>query len=205
MDDTMELSDFYRKLGRLTLPRVQVFDEEKVADGPSVSVGRGDNVESPRRRLVLNNKGVRRACGGTYESVTRLAAEAPLEGLFEDWPLWQRRPLDPQDALDAMTLEVEDASPDSTLGVVLLLARLARCDLTLFPVEWIQAAESWEKTGMVPDPKTSWATLCSALAHQHFPIGQHATNAAYAEAWRDTLRLRAHASRAPLIRSNSTR
>jgi hypothetical protein len=127
----VELSDFYRDLDQLTLVRVQIFDEQKPADGPCVSVGRGDIGKSTALRLVLNNKAVKRFDGGSYASITRLVAEQPSEEFLESWPLWQRRPLQPQEALKDMTLEVDDASPDSTLGVILLLARLAEGSVAL--------------------------------------------------------------------------
>jgi hypothetical protein len=184
----VELSDFYRDLDQGTLVRVQIFDEQKPADGPCVSVGRGDLGKSTALRLVLNNKAVKRFDGGSYASITRLVAEQPSEEFLESWPLWQRRPLQPQEALKEMTLEVDDASPDSTLGVILLLARLAECNLARFPKEWVEAAESWEKTGMVADPRTSWVTLCSALAHKHFPVTGNPTDKNYVDAWLDTLR-----------------
>ncbi|MHB8148450.1 MAG: hypothetical protein ACYDA5_11115 [Vulcanimicrobiaceae bacterium] len=122
-----------------------------------------------------------------YDSIARLVAESPDEALFTTWPLWELRPLGPAKALEQMTLEVDDASADSTLGVILLLARLAACDLTSFPKAWIEAAASWEKTGMVEDPWTSWAALVSALAHKHFPLGRPLSNEDYAAAWRDTV------------------
>jgi hypothetical protein len=187
-ENIVELSDFYRDLGQLAHVRVQLFDESQPAEGPCVSVGRGDLEKRPPLRLVLNNKTVKRSSGGSYDCVTRLVAEEPLEELFESWPLWQKRPLRPREALQEITFEVEDASPDSTLGVILLLAKLARCDLTQFPEEWVEAAESWEKTGMVAHPTTSWATLSSALAHKSFPVGERPTAENYADAWLDTLR-----------------
>ena len=183
----MKYREFYRDLSRLTHFRAEVFRGEKPG-GISVSVGRGDPGGASPSHLVLNRKVTKRVGGGHYASTSRLIMDGPPEALFGEWPLWQRRPIRPSDALAEITFEVEDASPDSTLGVILVLARLAGCDLARFPGRWVDAAESWEKTGIVEDPRTSWAALCSALAHKHFPIATHAGHENYERAWLDTIR-----------------
>jgi hypothetical protein len=53
----------------------------------------------------------------------------PPPGLLDGWSIWAQRPLTPNKVLCQITLVVEDASPDSVIGTILLLMRLGGIDL----------------------------------------------------------------------------
>ena len=187
----MELSEFFRELSALVHVRARRVNLEYRPDEPAICVGRGSPSTDAPLRLVINSKSMQGADGKVFSSTSMFVAHESPAVVFLDWALASRGPMHPQDVLNEVVLEVEDASPDSTLCVILLLARLAHCDLDQFPMQWMDAAESWERTGVVEDPWTSWAPLSSSLAHSHFPVAHKVSNENLAAAWLDTLRFAA--------------
>ncbi len=128
-------------------------------------------------------------------SVTRLVLGLPAEALSA-W-LGPLDPNDPQALLDATTLVVEDASPDSVLGVVMLLLRLAGWQPDGRAQPWLAAVERWETDGMVTgDPYRAWPSLAAALSHAHFPTAETSTDAQRAQAWTATVRFAAECLKA---------
>jgi hypothetical protein len=140
--------------------------------------------------LVLDNKALSSASGRSYGSITRLMADPP-PGLLEGWPLWAERPVMPEEALRRIILVVEDASPDSVMGIILLLVRLAEGDPSRVPLAWVNAIDLWEREGVADDPWTTWASLASALAHRRFGVGTVPSEKECADAWTDVLRFAA--------------
>jgi hypothetical protein len=65
-----------------------------------------------------------------------------------------------------MRVKVEDASPDSVVGVLFFAARQSGVEI---PEEvwgcWEPAITAWETSGGVEDPERSWPALAAALAH----------------------------------------
>jgi len=71
-----------------------------------------------------------------------------------------------EDLASALAWKVDDASPDSVVGVLFLALRLSGAK---FPDElihnWQAAVTDWEVTGVVDDPSVSWPALAAALGH----------------------------------------
>lgn len=164
-----------------------------------VLVGVGRPGDTGRHRLVLNNKGQ----PDWYPSVVGLVAAFP-PFLTAGWALAAGAVIDPDQALARLRLVVEDASPDSVLSVIYLLARLAGATGADLPAAWTAAADRWERTGDAADPERSWAPLCAALGHCQFiqddatgpgdgAALRHVVDGELGEAWRRCLRLTAEA------------
>jgi hypothetical protein len=182
-----DLSSFLDELSTVTISNVVLDGNEDSTPASRVFVGCGRwPATNLPLTLVLENKGAYPRWGRHYSSVAQMLANPP-EGLFDSWELWSQRPLHAAAALDRFTMVVEDASPDSVIAVVLLLARLFGVEPPDFPVDWINAADYWEREGVADDPWTSWCALASALAHSQFPrIGELSTYV-LARAWTNTL------------------
>lgn len=187
--------DFCAELGNIEVNRIRRADDLNAETLPpdSILVGCGSRFgEFPPSALVLDNKGSARRFGlkEDIKCVTRMVAYPP-SGFFDKWSLWDEKPIKPKALLERVTLVVEDASPDSTWGLLFLLARMAGCNLSEIVPAWLPAIERWEVEGMVDDPWIEWPSLASALAHSHFPGGREPTSDDYAKAWTDTLRFAA--------------
>ena len=187
--------DFCAELGNIEVNRIRRAEDLNAETLPpdSVLVGCGSKFSKfPSSALVLDNKGSARRFGLKEDAkcVTRLVTYPP-PGFFDNWSLWDERPLKPKAFLERVTLVVEDASPDSTWGLLLLFARIAGCDLSKIVPAWLPVIERWEVEGMVDDPWIEWPSLASALAHSQFPGGGEPTSEDYAKAWTDTLRFAA--------------
>jgi hypothetical protein len=187
--------DFCAELSNITVSRIRPATElnEETLPSDSILIGCGSKFSKfPPSALVLDNKGAERRFGieQDIKCVTRLVIHPP-RGFFDMWPLWDERPLKPKAFLERVTLVVEDASPDSTWGLLLLLARIAGCDLSKIVPAWLPVIERWEVEGMVDDPWTEWPSLASALAHSQFSGSGEPTSEDYARAWTDTLRFAA--------------
>ena len=87
-----------------------------------------------------------------------------------------------------MTLVVEDVSPDSVWGVIVLLARLAGCDLTQVLRDWLPAVRHWELSGNADDPWSEWPALASCLGHESFEAELAELPRDYGEARTNVLR-----------------
>lgn len=190
---TASLSAFLDDLRALPSLRVVLDGHHHDSGGFRLFVGCGvwpaEGEPIPADQLILNNKGTFPRFARNYDSVARLAAEPP-PGLFEGWAaLWTQWPLPPATVLAQVTLVVEDISPDSVFGVLLLLARMAGVDLGPLGAAWTDAVDRWERTGHADDPWTDGCALASALGHSRIPPGAGELPAdALAATWADVLR-----------------
>ena len=179
---TPGLTEFCAALETAGVDRMCLFENRPSSPSNAVFVGCSPNGSHAITSAVsLDSK-----LAG-YASVSRLVSERPDRWL-EDWPLWQERPLLPSTALARVTLVVGDASPDSVLGVVLLLARLAALEPGQIAERWLSPAERWKAEGMAEDPFREWASLASALAHARFPVAAQPNDQDMVAAWTDALR-----------------
>ena len=70
------------------------------------------------------------------------------------------------DLVQGCSWKVEDASPDSVTGILILAARLAQVPLPdAVRDRWLPVISDWEKTGVVDNPELSWPALAAALSH----------------------------------------
>jgi hypothetical protein len=180
--------------------RVVSIDDWKPEASESILVGRGsyEPAGSPRSPvLVLNNKSAKERFGRNRTSLARLLAPPPAD-FFDGWTLSAERPLRPAEALARVTLVVEDASPDSAMGVLQVLMHLQGLDLAALPEDWIDAIDQWEQEGTVDEPRTAWTALSSALAHRHFSVGRPTSADDDTAAWIETLHFLAQCLRRDL-------
>jgi hypothetical protein len=109
--------------------------------------------------LILNHKG----SGGKYRSVTQFVYEQPEE-VFAQWR--QALPLgrEPASLLAGLTIEVEDASPDTCLAI---LAFAARAQGRRLPERWLDYINRWEAGDVrsTGEPERSFGALANALTH----------------------------------------
>lgn len=171
-------ADFLAALARLN-PRFALALPPRPPQAGEIWIGCGEHAQAAAGALVLNHKGAALADGRYCACVSDYAAQADVSV----WSPAAKAPLAPAEALRGQTLVIEDASPDSVLACVLLLARLAGLDLAPF-APWRDAARHWEREGWVELPAAAWVTLHSALAHRHFPQGTDVAVTAYERAWR---------------------
>lgn len=154
-----------------------------------VFVGLGD-LSPTQGGICINQKNAGAALGLSRDPIcVAQLAEAAGETLVEAW----RASLgtgEPGKVLETAQLVVEDASPDSVLGFLLLMARLAGVPPERLPRRWIAAVTAWERDGSAASPMTSWSVLVSALAHSHF--GRRAVSDNLSRAWGDALRFTVH-------------
>ena len=108
--------------------------------------------------MVLQHK------GSSDHSISALLQHAD-DDRIADWRRRLGQPATPA-ALQA-TLYVEDASPDTCLGLVLFLARLFGAPRDALPALWCDYADRWEQGDMraTGQPFASWGCLHSALGH----------------------------------------
>lgn len=108
--------------------------------------------------MVLQHK------GSSDHSISALLRHAD-DDRIADWRRRLGQPATPA-ALQA-TLYVEDASPDTCLGLVLFLARLFGAPRDALPALWCDYANRWEQGDMraTGQPFASWGCLHSALGH----------------------------------------
>ncbi|MDG4597046.1 MAG: hypothetical protein P9F75_15395 [Candidatus Contendobacter sp.] len=158
-------------------PRLRVVynPDKKRAEAGEILIGlgyvrdaTGQDIEQPG--VVLQHK------GSSDRSLGALLQHADDERIAD----WRRRlgqPATPA-ALRA-TLYVEDASPDSCLGLVLFLARLLGVPRAALPALWCDYADRWEQGDVrtTGQPFASWGCLHSALGHSFIPPSVDPTQA----------------------------
>ena len=128
----------------------------------------GEYVPVDHRGICLRDKGLARP-GSTPPKrptgVTALALDPPPD-LFAQWQRAVGAQAAPEEFFARFTLVVEDASPDSVLGLIVLLARLNGVPTDAVPRAWVAAVAAWEQgPSRVAEPFTHWPTLLAALAH----------------------------------------
>jgi hypothetical protein len=193
MSEDAQFDEFLQELNTLSITQVISIERWKPGTGESVLVGRGSYSADTSARssvLALNNKATEARFGSTYTSLARLMV-APPAAFFDGWTLWAERPLAVAAALARITLVVEDASPDSVIGILLLLMHLQGLKPERVPADWIDAIDQWEREGTVETPGTAWTALASALAHRHYSVGKTPTDQENGIAWTETLRFAA--------------
>lgn len=197
----MTLSEFLKQAVDLPDPTVVPYEAlSSPGHGPlgpsAVLVGFGSwdahAAQGTDAPLLLTNKGTKRRfhLPADYTSVTRFVADPP-PGYLEGWALWPQSARAPRDLLPSLTLYAEDASPDSVMGLLLLLLRAARVSVDEFPRPWIEAVDEWERQGTVDQPFRSWCALESALVHQQFPSVGALTSDILSRTWGQALRFAA--------------
>lgn len=110
--------------------------------------------------VVLQNK------GSTYRSLSALLQHTGDDRIADG----RRRLGEPATPAELRaTLYVEDASPDSCLGLVLFLARVFGVPQAALPALWCDYADRWEQGDVrtTGQPFASWGCLHSALAHDY--------------------------------------
>lgn len=129
-----------------------------VDDRPVLAV----DVPAQELGVSLDKKSHRNALGESRPSVLRLVRDL-------QFPLPEPAPQKLQgfkDFVTRMRVKVEDASPDSVVGVLFFAARQSGIDI---PSEvwgsWEPAITAWEVNGVVDNPERSWPALAAALAH----------------------------------------
>ena len=187
------LEAFLQELTHVSVTSARPVDEKEPAAPGDVWVGRtpanfSDDGDQPF--IVINNKITSHRFGGSYPSVARMLWVSDDKRLAA-WSQCPAPSTGPGEALAAMRLVVEDASPDSVLGVILLLMRIAGLSMAAEMETWVTAVDAWKESGNVDCPATSWCALGAALAHSHFPVGKTIEAADYGRAWTDMLRFTA--------------
>jgi len=121
-----------------------------------------------QRGICLNDKGIQVDCSAQRQAwigVTALAM-APGQDLLAQWQRAVGNDAAPTRFFRRFTLVVEDASPDSCLGLVALLATLNGLPSDFLPPAWIRYVSDWERgASRVTDPYFAWGPLLAALAH----------------------------------------
>lgn len=118
----------------------------------------GETIDQPG--VVLQHK------GGPDGSLSALLQRADDDRIAD----WRRRLGDPATPAELRaTLYVEDASPDTCLGLVLFLARAFGVPQAALPALWCDYADRWERGDVrtTGQPFASWGCLHSALAHDY--------------------------------------
>ena len=131
----------------------------------------GEYVPVDHRGICLRDKGLARP-GSTAPKrptgVTALALDPPPD-LFAQWQRAVGADAAPEPFFAHFTLVVEDASPDSVLGLIVLLARLNGVPADAVPRAWIAAVAAWEQgQSRVAEPFAHWPTLLAALGHGYW-------------------------------------
>jgi hypothetical protein len=121
--------------------------------------------------ICLNDKGLQPSGETVSQSalgVTALALAADPERL-EQWRSAVGDDALPERFFRRFTLVVEDASPDSCLGLIALLARINGVPPDALPGAWVRYAAQWEGgASRTTDPFRAWGPLLAALAHGYW-------------------------------------
>jgi hypothetical protein len=121
--------------------------------------------------ICLNDKGLQPSGETVSQSalgVTALALAADPERL-EQWRSSVGDDALPERFFRRFTLVVEDASPDSCLGLIALLARINGVPPNALPEAWVRYAAQWEGgASRTTDPFRAWGPLLTALAHGYW-------------------------------------
>lgn len=163
-----------RRLGR----------EEPPVRAHEIAIGRGRYPDRSVEGICLNNKAANSLAEARwYDSVTALALDPPppVDGA---WRTALGETTLPRDFLRSYVLLVEDASPDSCLGLILFLARAGEVAVPPQIEAMIAHVRAWEQ-GMsygIDRPERCYGVLHNALVHRLF-------DSSWGEAWVDGLSL----------------
>ncbi len=121
--------------------------------------------------ICLRDKGLAKPGGPPCErppGVAALALDPPAE-LLARWRAAVGADADPVRFFARFSVIAEDSSPDSVLGLILLLARLNGVPPDAVPQAWPRAAAAWEQgQSRIADPFAHWAPLLVALGHGYW-------------------------------------
>jgi hypothetical protein len=136
----------------------------RVLDGRlAVALGAGFPHDSGIAGIVLK-KGPHdpSLCRVVASTASALLTQAPLKTLAGQ---------SPADVLGGMVFFIKDASPDSLLAALLLVARVAGvANVNAVFGPWIESVTNWDLGHMPEQPFRSWPALASALSHAHFAV-----------------------------------
>lgn len=145
-----------------------VYDNNRAQAGPGdILLGMGQWDAAPG--IALTIKGLPEAWGVGYLSVSDLVATPPAP-LTSAWGIFAGRDFDLTERMPHLHLVVKDISPDSSLALVLLLARLcgALDDEALRALApWLAQVRRWESGRMLGFGQADWCVLHSALVHAY--------------------------------------
>ena len=119
-------------------------------------------------------------CSVVAGAASRLRTQPPLTALAGQ---------SPAQVLDGMVFFIKDASPDSLLTALLLVAHVAgvaKMDTTFD--QWITSVTNWDLGHMPEQPFRSWPALASALSHSHFAVSDASASPSPAALGRAPLR-----------------
>ncbi|MBO8087292.1 MAG: IS3 family transposase [Marichromatium sp.] len=146
------------------IPPVCFKTRQGSAGGDRCYIGCGEPAAAEDTGLYLNNKLYDR------DAVTRLVLDPDRERQ-DRWRSLLGADAPPERFFGRFTLVVEDASPDSCLGLILFLARQNGVAADDLPGDWIRYTLQWERgASRVSDPLRAWGPLLSALAHGHWSV-----------------------------------
>lgn len=152
-------------------PRHQSSSAQECLIGVGRHWHRGQVATRPVEHLgiCLNDKDLALP-GVAGQGVTVLALKAP-DALFDGWARLVGADAEPKRFFATYTLVVEDASPDSCFGLVVLLARLNGVEAAEVPESWTGYTRQWEHgASRVTDPFRAWGPLVSALSHGYWDM-----------------------------------
>jgi hypothetical protein len=169
-------------------PPVRRAREDSAPRAGQIAIGRGHYADGDAdiadAGICLNNKAVSSGAEGKwYDSVTALTLDPPLR-IAAAWKSALGEATPPQDFLRRYVLLVQDASPDSCLGLVLFLARVNEVALPAEIGPMIAHVRAWER-GMsygIDRPDRCYGVLHNALVHRWF-------ESSWGDAWVDGLSL----------------
>lgn len=147
-----------------------IYEPSASQAGPDeVLVGVGD-WRKDHKGICLNNKGVGAFLEEQvfFDSVTSLV-RSDHEKLWNYWREVVGSDSDPERFFRRFVLVVEDASPDSCFGLLLLLARLNNVCPEDIPQQWVSYMRRWEQGDVTSTgvPEQSYGAMHNALAHSH--------------------------------------
>lgn len=180
----MDSAAFFKSLASLPRLSVSKSGEGQVPDGRH-AVAIGCSGTPQQAVLALDNKRYRSG-GPRFDSVSALVRSEGAE-LIAASPFAALLPMQPREVVGRVHLIVENASPDSLMAAVLLLAMLSGLAPDVVPEVWIDAVDDWERTGVVEAPERSWAALASALTHAVLTRPRLDDQPSWSEAWRQGL------------------
>lgn len=139
----------------------------------------GQDVPVIHAGICLQHKAAPGGAGRRVGSLSEFVATASGE-LWTDWTEKAAGAVAPAHVLRRFTLVVEDASPDSCLGLIVFLARLSDVPVEQIPADWIDYVGRWEAGDVrtTGEPFASWGALHTALAHGHIVGSTGATGSA---------------------------
>ncbi len=190
-----------------TVARPVVFDPRRPNSAPNECLigvgshwhgGQDDPRPVEHSGICLNDKGLTLPGqpGRGFQCVTELALDPP-HAVLDHWLRVVGEDAAPVRFFARFTLVVEDASPDSCLGLIVLLARLNGVDRSEVPEQWVRYARQWEHgASRVADPFRAWGPLLTALSHGYWDM-----DAFRSDATGDTGAASRHALAASLTRA----